>query len=75
MQPECLNRRVTERNFLNPYIYPSGSRGDIETSMATNFYEFMLALSFTFTENASKNKGRETFYSNVEALHQPITFR
>lgn len=37
--------QAADRNFHNRYIYPSGSRGAIETNMATKcFYEFMSAL-------------------------------
>lgn len=30
IQPECLNRKATNRNFLGRYIYPSGSWEAIE---------------------------------------------
>lgn len=43
--PECLDRKATDRNFLDRFIHPSGSWGAIETNMATKcFYEFMPAL-------------------------------
>lgn len=45
VQPECLNRKATERtcNFLSRYIYLSGSWGAIETNIKTKcFYKFML---------------------------------
>mgnify|MGYP005951363617 CR=1 FL=1 len=45
VQPECLDQKATDRNFLNRYIYPSDSRGAIKTNMATKcFYKFMSAL-------------------------------
>lgn len=50
VQPGCLNRKATDRNFLDQCIYPSGSWGVIETNMATNcFYEFVSALICTCT--------------------------
>lgn len=50
MQPEFLDRKVTDRNFLDRYIYPIGSGGAIKTNMATKcFYEFMSALSNVIT--------------------------
>lgn len=32
MQPEHLDRKATDRNFLNLYIFPSCSRGAIKTN-------------------------------------------
>eukprot|EP00105_Crassostrea_gigas_P036821 XP_019920969.1 PREDICTED: uncharacterized protein LOC105323876 isoform X1 [Crassostrea gigas] len=46
MQPECFDWKATDRNFLNRYIYPSGSRGANKSNMAIKcFYEFMSALN------------------------------
>lgn len=46
MQPERLDRKATERSFLNRYINPSDISGAIETNIATKrFYEYMSALN------------------------------
>lgn len=45
VKTKCLDRKATDRSFLNRYIYPTGRRRAIETNMAiTCFNEFMQAL-------------------------------
>eukprot|EP00105_Crassostrea_gigas_P039834 XP_019923982.1 PREDICTED: uncharacterized protein LOC105330995 [Crassostrea gigas] len=68
VQRECLGRKAADRNFLNRYIYPSGSRTNIHS-----ITKIKCPLEFNLQILYKESQGRHAFFKIIPQTFSVIT--